>query len=179
MPTTFLILPGYGNSNENHWQSYFEKQLPNCHRVAQKSWDNPRCDDWVQAINEAINACAANSVVLVSHSMGGIAIAHWASRFSTKIKGAFIVAPPDLENPCMDLPIEGFTPIPLVKFSFPSVVVASTNDTWSTVERAQTFADSWGSKLIVIGEAGHINATSGHGAWNQGLELLKLLDTEQ
>ena len=172
MDTTYLILPGYGNSDENHWQTYFEKQLPNSFRIQQKSWGKPICDDWVNTIEENINKFNPASVVLVSHSLGGIAIAHWANRFSTKIKGAFIVAPPDLENSYLDLSLESFNPIPLHKFTFPSTVIGSTNDHWATVQRTKTFADHWGSELMYIGDAGHINTTSGYGPWEEGLELL-------
>jgi predicted alpha/beta hydrolase family esterase len=54
--------------------------------------------------------------------------------------------------------------------------VASSNDYYVTTERARLFADSWGSELINIGDAGHINVASGFGEWKQGLELLKQLD---
>ncbi len=175
MHTNYLIIPGFGNSGENHWQTYFEKHLPNCTRIEQQSWDKPLCDDWVNTIQAGIQKYPSETVVLITHSLGGIALAHWASRFNTNIKGAFIVAPPDIENPYMDLSLESFTPIPLLKLSFPSVVIGSTNDHWSTVEKTQNFADQWGSNLIFIGEAGHINTSSGYGVWDEGLALLKSL----
>jgi uncharacterized protein len=171
--TNYLFIPGYGNSDKDHWQTHFENQLTNCHRIEQKSWENPLCEDWVNTINNTVIRYDADSIVLVSHSMGGIAIAHWASRFNTKIKGAFIVAPPDLENPYLDLNLESFTPIPTLKLPFPSIVIGSSNDNWATLKRTKTFADNWGSKLIVIGDAGHINTTSGYGKWENGLNLLK------
>ena len=34
---------------------------------------------------------------------------------------------------------------------------------------------AWGSELVTIGEAGHINSTSGLGDWAQGLALLNIL----
>jgi predicted alpha/beta hydrolase family esterase len=43
-------------------------------------------------------------------------------------------------------------------------------------ERAKLFADSWGSELVNIGDAGHINVTSGFGEWDEGLEILNRLD---
>ncbi|MCX6180656.1 MAG: alpha/beta fold hydrolase [Bacteroidetes bacterium] len=170
---TYLILPGYGNSDEGHWQTYFEKQLPNCHRVLQMSWDKPICSDWINAINEAVKQFDPETVVLISHSMGGIAIAQWAKYFDAKVKGAFIVAPPDLENPYLDLSLESFIPIPTSKLPFPSLVIASSNDNWATVKRSQYFAKNWGSKLIAIGDAGHINTTSGYGSWDVGLGFLR------
>lgn len=171
--TKYLFIPGYGNSDKDHWQTSFEKHLPNSLRIEQKSWDHPVCEDWVKAIQDTMQKYDADSIVLVSHSMGGIAIAHWAARYKTKIKGAFIVAPPDLENPYTDLGLNSFTPIPVIKFPFPSMVIASSNDNWATVQRTQTFANHWGSKLIIIGDAGHINSSAGYGEWKEGLKLLK------
>lgn len=173
METNFLIIPGHGNSGEDHWQTYFENNLTNCTRIQQKSWDKPLCDDWVSNIDKAVNQYDPETVVLISHSMGGIAIAQWASKFNTKIKGAMIVAPPDLENPWRDYGLESFTPIPKTRLPFPSIIVASTNDHWATKERTTTFAENWGSKLFFIGDAGHINGASGYGNWDEGLDLLK------
>ncbi len=171
--TNYLFIPGYGNSDEGHWQTYFENQLTNSYRIQQSSWVNPLCEDWVNAINTTVIRYEVNSIVLVSHSLGGIAIAHWASRFNTKIKGAFIVAPPDIEDPYLDLNLGSFTPIPSFKLPFPSIIIGSSNDNWVTLNRLNTFADNWGSKLIIIGDAGHINTTSGYGNWEDGLDLLK------
>jgi hypothetical protein len=41
------------------------------------------------------------------------------------------------------------------------------------------WADRWGSRLVHIGRAGHINAESGFGPWPQGLELLRTLQQAQ
>lgn len=175
--TRYLIIPGYGNSGPEHWQTYFESLLPNSFRILQKSWDKPLLNDWVDAINDSVMECNPETVVLVSHSMGGIAIAHWAKQFNIKIKGAMIVAPPDLDNPFQDLSLESFTPIPIEKLPFPSAVIASTNDSWATKERTQIFAENWVSKLIFIGDAGHINDASGYTNWDEGLAILKTLSS--
>jgi predicted alpha/beta hydrolase family esterase len=55
-------------------------------------------------------------------------------------------------------------------------VVASSDDIWVTLKRAKFFADCWGSEFINIGSAGHINVSSGHTRWNEGLEILKKLN---
>ena len=34
---------------------------------------------------------------------------------------------------------------------------------------AEAKAAQWGSRLVAAGEAGHINADSGHGPWPEGL----------
>jgi predicted alpha/beta hydrolase family esterase len=58
--------------------------------------------------------------------------------------------------------------MPLRKLPFRSVVVASTDDPFVTLERAKLFATSWGSRLIQMSNAGHINTASGHGPWPEG-----------
>ncbi len=56
----------------------------------------------------------------------------------------------------------------LRKLPFRSVVVASTNDPFVTLERAELFAASLGSRLIKTSNAGHINTAFGHGPWPEG-----------
>lgn len=172
-PISYFILPGFGNSGEDHWQTYFLERLPNCQRIEQKSWEEPLCDDWVEAIEHALQKVSHENIVLISHSLGGIALAHWADRFPRKILGAMIVAPPDLENPYMDLGLQSFTPIPLSRLPFSSILVASTNDHWATADRSAHFAKSWGSELRFVEDAGHINANSGFGPWDEGLAILE------
>jgi predicted alpha/beta hydrolase family esterase len=58
------------------------------------------------------------------------------------------------------------------KLPFPSIVVASTNDQYVDIERARAFAQAWGSTLVEIGEAGHINGASGYGEWPEGERML-------
>lgn len=171
--TTYFIIPGLGNSDENHWQTHFENSGGNFIRVNQKSWDEPDCEDWVQNIETAVSAFEPSDVVLIAHSLGCVAVAQWVKRFSKVIKGALLVAPSDIENPVYTFPMNGFTPIPTEKLPFKSIVVSSTNDIWVSEERARFFANAWGSEFISIGDAGHINVGSGFGDWPFGLELLK------
>ncbi len=87
-----------------------------------------------------------------------------------------LVAPSDCEAETYNFDTKGFAPIPLENLPFASVVVASTNDEYVSLQRAQQFADAWGSEFINVGAKGHINASAGFGDWNEGLELLKRLD---
>ena len=41
----YLILPGWQGSPDDHWQSHWERTLPNAQRVEQADWDQP--DDCV------------------------------------------------------------------------------------------------------------------------------------
>jgi hypothetical protein len=65
--------------------------------------------------------------------------------------------------------------MPRRRLGFPSVVVASRNDPYVTLERARQFADAWGGRFVDIGDAGHINSESGLGDWPLGFTLLQEL----
>ena len=172
----YFIIPGLGDSGPTHWQTSFEKSGDNFQRINQQEWDAPICDAWVTTIDNAIASYDPATIVLIGHSLGCTAIAHWALRYGKKIKGALLVAPSDIENPVYTFDAKGFVPIPKTKIDFKTIVVASTDDPWVSLERARFFADNWGSKLIDIGKAGHINAASGYGEWKHGLVILKMLD---
>ncbi len=173
--TNYFIVPGLGNSGPEHWQTYFENSAGNFQRIEQKEWNAPVCSDWIAAIDKAIEGYDPATVILIGHSLGCTTIAQWAKRYGKKIKGALLVAPSDVENPVYTFPVTGFSPIPLQPIPFKTIVVASTNDQWVSFERAKLFATNWGSELVNIGDAGHINAASGHWKWDEGLEILKRL----
>ncbi len=173
--TNYLIVPGLGNSDKDHWQSFFERLGNNYHRINQKEWDAPKCSDWIKAIDKEVSKYDSKSVVLVGHSLGCATIAHWAKKYKCKIKGAMLVAPSDLELPQYNFPCKGFDPIPDKKIGFKTIVVTSTNDQWVSVARAELFAKNWGSQLVKIGKAGHINTASGYGFWKEGVEILEKL----
>jgi len=174
--TNYFIVPGLGNSGPQHWQTFFENSGDNFMRIEQKEWDAPDCNDWIENIDKAIAGYDLSTIILVGHSLGCATIAHWAKKYKRIIKGALLVAPSDVENPAYTFAATGFTPIPVDKISFKTIVVASTDDVWVTLERAKYFADKWGSELVNIGDAGHINAASGHWQWDEGLEILKQLE---
>lgn len=170
----YFNIPGLGNSGEKHWQTNFETIGLNIKRIEQKDWDAPVCSDWIATIDETLKDYDLANVVLVGHSLGCATITKWATDFNRKIRGALLVAPSDLEAPAYDFPAKGFT-ITKEKLPFKSIVVASSNDPWVTIERAEYFAGLWGSEFINIGDAGHINSASGHYEWPEGIEILKRL----
>jgi hypothetical protein len=54
-------------------------------------------------------------------------------------------------------------------------MVTSDNDPYVGLQRAREYASAWGSSLVVLENAGHINVASGHGAWPEGFALLSTL----
>ena len=170
--TTILTVPGLFNSGPDHWQSHWERQLPNIHRIHQQDYENAVCSEWIQTIDSAVRQYGED-VVLVGHSCGSIAIPHWAAKYGRKIKGALLVGPSDVEQPDFPKNAVGFKPVPLEKLPFPSIVIASSQDPYIALARATHFSHCWGSELINIGPAGHINAASGHGSWAEGRHILE------
>lgn len=174
--STILIVPGLGNSGPQHWQSIWEREF-NFERIEQAEWETPVCADWITNINNAVKQFDPSEVILVGHSLACSTIAYWAQQYNVTIKAALLVAPSDTEAENYPTGTTGFAPMLLQKLPFPTITVASTNDYYVTLERAELFAKSWGSELLNVGEAGHINIASGYGEWDAGLELLKRLDS--
>ena len=172
-----LIIPGLGDSGPQHWQSLWEASYPEYQRVRQTDWERPRCSDWVSNLDAAISA-ANPPLVLVAHSMGCIGVIHWAATTrngNKRVAAALLVSPPDVEAETIPAGPTGFAPCPLIRLPFRSIVVASTNDPFAALDRAKTFAGAWGSEIVILESAGHINAASGHGPWPEGKRLLDKL----
>lgn len=176
--TTYIIIPGLGNSGEDHWQTFFEKSGDNFYRINQRDWHTPQCEIWVDQVEHELSNFSLQDVVLVSHSLGCLTVAHWADKYKHQVKGALLVAPADIDSLIGDstLPMKGFSPIPLQPLNFPTILVGSENDPWCTLQRAQIFATHWGSRFINAGKAGHINGLSGYGEWFLGLDLIRTFD---
>ncbi|GGF27793.1 RBBP9/YdeN family alpha/beta hydrolase [Hymenobacter cavernae] len=174
MTPTILLVPGLGNSGPAHWQSQWAEQY-GYPRVEQQDWNRPRCSDWVRELDKAVRQ-AGPRVVLVAHSLGCSTVGHWAEHFPTvSVVGAMLVAPADTERADFPPEVFGFAPMPQKLLPFPSIVVASANDEYVSLARAQVFAARWGSTLVEVGALGHINAASGLGSWPAGHVLLEQL----
>lgn len=172
--TPVLILPGIGNSGPQHWQTLWELRHSKWQRVILGNWDRPVCEDWVRALDVAVKACPSPPV-LVAHSLACLLVAHWAHRSALVPKGAFLVAVPDPQSINFPATARGFAPVPMTLFDFRTLVVASENDSFGSLVHAKRCANAWGSRFVDIGKAGHINADSGHGEWNEGYALFQRL----
>ncbi|MBH3459521.1 MULTISPECIES: alpha/beta hydrolase [Pseudomonas] len=171
----YLIVPGWQGSPDNHWQSHWQRSLPNSARVEQRDWLTPQRRDWVQALEQAI-AAERSPVILIAHSLGCVTVAHWAAQASPallrRVRGALLVAPADVERPTCAPALRNFAPIPLHALPFPSQVVSSDNDPAVSVPRALYLAKAWGAEAGLLSNAGHINVKSGHERWEQGFAYL-------
>ncbi|MBB5638467.1 hypothetical protein HDE68_004396 [Pedobacter cryoconitis] len=178
MKTKILIIPGLGGSGENHWQSFWSKDDDKFVRLQQQNWDKPELDQWLESLNEVIEDLNC-PIILVAHSLGTSLVAHWSEKYNnSNIKGALLVAPADVDSP-LHTPevVRGFAPMPVTKLKFPSIIAASENDPYVSLERAQYFAEKWGGEFINIGSKGHINSDSNLEFWEEGQVMLQRLQT--
>ena len=108
-----LLLPGWQNSDADHWQSRWE-QAHGYQRVQQHNWQQPLRGDWTVQLNEAVLAAPA-PVVLVAHSLGCILTAWWARHAPPavvgKVQAALLVAPGDVEQADLRQHLPGWAPI--------------------------------------------------------------------
>ena len=173
--THYFIIPGYQGSGPDHWQTWIEKTQGNFHRIQQKDWDNPNITEWAENIDKAIAEYDPESVVLVAHSLGCLTVAEWVKKYNRHVKAALLVAPPDADLIRKKVSENLFEESPTHHIPFRTTLVASTNDPWISIEKAEFYARTWGSEFVNIGAAGHINNLSGYGEWEQGLEILRKL----
>jgi uncharacterized protein len=164
-----LIVPGLGDSADDHWQSRWEKQLKTARRVAQDDWAHPMFDAWMQNIAEAIRA-AAKPPVIIGHSLGALAVVHVPDDIASKIKGAFLVTPPAARFVLQITEIDPAFAAPVLrKLPFPGLLIASRDDPFSTYEESEQLGATLGIEVVDAGLSGHLNIDSGHGPWPEGL----------
>lgn len=164
-----LIVPGFKDSGPDHWQSRWQTGMTNARRVEQTEWSKPVREDWVVRLREEIER-AEKPVVLVAHSLGVATAVHAVEDNADKVRGGFFVAPPETDNPSVrPKHLLTFGPYPSAPLPFPSFLVASRNDPFSSYDKAAELANDWGAFLVDAGESGHIDPESGHGPWPEGL----------
>ncbi len=175
-----LELPGWQGSGPRHWQSRWEA-LYGDRRVEQSDWMRPLRGDWMMRLDETIadleDAAPPDQppqVALVAHSLGCHLLAAWAahSRRTACVRGALLVAPPDVERDELRAALHSFSPIVRRRLPFPALAVISVDDAFCSVDRAQAMAADWGCGVLEAGARGHLNADSGLADWPQGRQAL-------
>ncbi|BBB08567.1 RBBP9/YdeN family alpha/beta hydrolase [Sphingopyxis sp. EG6] len=173
-----LTIPGLNNSGPTHWQSLWERRFARCERIELGQWDAPDKDLWVDRIADAIDV-EPDPVLIVAHSLGCHAFAHWFAGASSvardRIVGALLVAPPDLTQLRRNHRIAGFADSPALSSQTPMIVVASDDDPYAKTPHVWRLSRHWDARFVNAGPFGHINADSGIGDWPYGQYLLASL----
>jgi len=170
-----LILPGWLNSDPDHWQSRWERQF-GYQRVEQSDWQWPRRGDWMARLDEVLLS-DETPAVLVAHSLGCQLVASWAahSQHTSRVAAALLVAPPDTERDDTPPQLHNWKPIQRGKLPFVSLAVISTDDPFCAPERATQLAADWGASVVLVGPLGHLNSDAKLGDWPEGQALLAQL----
>jgi serine hydrolase len=167
-----LLAPGIGNSGPTHWQSLWETKYPKVTRIAQRDWDHPVREEWVKAL-EGAGALTAEPPILVAHSLGCLAVAHWLAQSARPCFAALLVAVPDPAGPAFPREASGFMPLPTSLGPRRITVVSSSDDAYATSAYTEERVATWGAEHIFLGQRGHINAASGLGDWADGWAIVE------
>ncbi|WP_374564917.1 RBBP9/YdeN family alpha/beta hydrolase [Ideonella sp.] len=170
-----LLLPGWLDSGPGHWQTRWEERHGDT-RVQQADWQWPRRGDWMARLDEVL-LDDARPALLAAHSLGCHLVAAWAahSQHTGRVRGALLVAPPDLGRADTPPQLRGWWPPVAAALPFPARVVWSDDDPFCAPPQAQWLAQAWGAPASAIGARGHINAESGLGEWPEGRAMLLAL----
>ena len=171
--TKLLVIPGIDGSGPEHWQTRWEAELGDeAVRIAPASWSEPDLADWLAAIDRAVEP----GMLVATHSLGNLALAHWlALNPGAELAGALLVAPPDATRAGFPSVARSFA-IEAVPLPVRSIVVASDDDPYASVEASTALAAGWGARLVVLSGLHHLGAESGVGDWPVGRALLAELD---
>jgi predicted alpha/beta hydrolase family esterase len=165
-----LIVPRIGGAGEGDWPSRWRAKLSTATFVHPADPADRRRDAWTEAVAAAARK-ATRPALFVGHGLGAAAIADAAKALEgADVRGAFLVAPPD-ERGLGRLANADWTPA-RAPLPWPSLVVASRNDPYAAYDAAAALASDWGADLVDAGEAGGLDAASGHGPWPEGLMRL-------
>ena len=167
----FVLVPGLYDSGEEHWQTCWQHYFPFWKRISQRNWNTADIETWISSIRRLL-ANSPRKAILVGHSFGALASCCVAVDHPELVAGLMLVAPAE------PMRFEVEDRVPASSLGVPSMLVASHNDPLMRFSRASDWAGVWGSSLVDVGEAGHINIESGFGPWRYGLEVLHKLVQE-
>jgi predicted alpha/beta hydrolase family esterase len=163
------IVPGLNDSGPGHWQTLWQEARPEFKRVIQRAWGAPDLEAWAETLASAFQSAGAPPLI-AAHSFGCLATVRAAIAHRAPVRAALLVAPADPERFGVD------ELVARSRLPFASIVVGSTDDPGIKLVKAGSLATTWGSRLVVYRNAGHLNTESGFGPWPDGLRLLRQLD---
>lgn len=164
-----VVVPGLGGSSPGHWQTLWQSEHPEWTRFQPSSWNQPELVDWASALDRAVDE-SKSGAILLAHSLGCLLALDFANRHPDKTNGLFLVAPPDPEAATFPSEVKKFAAATanLGPVQVPAVALTSTTDPYCAAERVPQLCRRWGVSSVVVGDAGHINVSSGHGPWADG-----------
>ncbi|WP_331346278.1 alpha/beta hydrolase [Cellvibrio sp. UBA7661] len=163
-----IIVPGLRNSDEHHWQSLWQAQVPHSKRIQLDNWETPDLDKWKAAIRTEVNN-SDKPAIIIAHSFGTLASASIAAENPAQIAALFLVAPADPDK------FQLAQHLPQQPLNVPGKIIASSNDPWLSESKAAYWALVWGTDFLRLKNVGHINSESHLGVWQEGADELQSL----
>lgn len=168
MKQKVLLLHGWGGSDFPHWQSWLAGEIAKDYGTVSfpvlGDPDFPKKDVWMSELKQHLKEFQPD--VVICHSLANILWFHMCNDEDIKVvKKLFLVAPPSID--CEIDELKEFFPLnpPKNLNANEVLLITSTNDQYMTTDEAQALQKSLNVKMIVLENAGHINADSGYGKW--------------
>jgi len=163
-----LLLHGWGGSDYPHWQAWLAGELAKDYgTVAFPLLDNPHFptkNRWIKQFKQLLSEFQPDTVIC--HSLANTVWFHLCNEGEIKrVKRLLLVAPPRLS---LELDtIKTFFPVtaPTDLYADEVMLVTSNTDPYMTEEEAEALKQTLDVEMLVLDQAGHINAESGYGKW--------------
>ncbi len=172
----YLLVPGYGGIEMRHWMRHWMRILPKVSIVKQQDFQKPDKDQWVDGLKKALGRIdGQQEVILICHSLGCITSFYAAleGELANNVVAAFMVAMPGETRPeHHDGRWTGFLPYPNNSTSLKSLMLASTNDEYCSVDEMTALSRQLNFELEFIGAQGHLGSNENLGSWERGQTYL-------
>lgn len=164
---------------ERHWQERWGENIKSAQFLDCPKLDLSQAelfDIWVHHIKSTLEKTSM-PIVIIAHSFAVSACLKAIDGLSIealeKIKGAFLVAPViftfSTEERLEPICTLSQAPYPLNELTFPCFMLASNNDSLSPLALIKDLSKKLGAFFLDAGANGHLDETSGHGPWPEGL----------
>jgi predicted alpha/beta hydrolase family esterase len=152
-----LVVPGLHDSPPEHWQSWLQDAHTGAVRVVQRDWATADVDRWAARVGSALERAGPGPWIAVAHSFGVLALLrHMQQRPDAAPAAALLVAMADPDRfGVAEL-------LPRGRLPMPATLLVSSNDPWLPLHVGQRWAQRWQCPCVNLGNAGHVNVSSGH-----------------
>lgn len=176
MAKKVLLLAGWGGSDFPHWQSWLAGEIAKDYGTVSflkfSDFEFPNFAIWKKELLTHLKDFKPD--IVICHSLANTLWFHLCNANSiTKVEKLYLVAPPS--QTCDIAEIESFFPLDMPKNAYAdkTLLITSTNDPYMSMDEAKKLQDSLEVEMIVLKNAGHINAGSGYGEWPQILQMIQ------
>lgn len=166
-PGRLLVVPGLRDSSPAHWQTWLQLRFPGAVRVYQRHWSKPDLDAWAARIAETIDAAGPGPWVAAAHGFGCLALMRHLQLRASPVRFAMLVAPSDPARFGVAARLPMGAPL------LPSTLFASEDDPGMPIAEAREWARRWGSWMVNLGPAGHVDADAGYGPFPEAAALVE------